>query len=304
MKPLGYVNLPAHRGAGGFDHAAVHHARGLLYVAHTANHAVDVIDTRTQRYLRSLGDLAGVAGALVDETHDRVFTSNRGEDTIAIVAPEAEDRRARVGVGVRPNGLAFDSGRGVLLSANVGNAEVPGSHTVTLVDVATRTRLADVLVPGRTRWTVFDPVRRVFFVNIAEPALIVVVEPERHAVTARYPMPERGPHGLDLDAARRRLYCACDGGILLAVDADSGAVLESLALSGAPDVIFLDRGLGRLHVASGDPGAIDVIDVATWRVVETVTTERGAHTLALDEQAHRVYAFLPGTHRAAVFEDA
>jgi hypothetical protein len=57
-------------------------------------------------------------------------------------------------------------------------------------------------------------------------------------------------------------------------------------------------------VAVGDPGAIDVIDVATMRREEVVTTEAGAHTLALDRKRSKVYAFLPRSHRAAVFQDA
>jgi len=36
---VGYIDLPPHASAGGFDHAAVHAPRGLLYVAHTANDA-------------------------------------------------------------------------------------------------------------------------------------------------------------------------------------------------------------------------------------------------------------------------
>ena len=40
----GYVDLPKHRGEGGFDHAAVHRELHRLYVAQTANDAVDVID--------------------------------------------------------------------------------------------------------------------------------------------------------------------------------------------------------------------------------------------------------------------
>ena len=65
----------------------------------------------------------------------------------------------------------------------------------------------------------------------------------------------------------------------------------------------MDGGLSRLYVAIGNPGVIDVIDVAAWKRVETVPTERGAHTIALDDSTHRVYAFLPESHRAAVFED-
>jgi DNA-binding beta-propeller fold protein YncE len=81
-------------------------------------------------------------------------------------------------------------------------------------------------------------------------------------------------------------------------------VLRSTDLCGAPDVIFFNPSLKRLYVAVGDPGAIDVFDARTLTRLETVPTEKGAHTLAFDAQRNRVYAFLPLTHRAQVFADA
>jgi DNA-binding beta-propeller fold protein YncE len=57
----------------------VHGRRQRLYVAHTANDALDVIDGATQTYVRSIPGLTGVAGALVSEEHDLVFVqSGRG----------------------------------------------------------------------------------------------------------------------------------------------------------------------------------------------------------------------------------
>lgn len=281
----------------------MHRRRGLLYVAHTSNHAIDVIDTTRDRYVRSIAGLQGVAGALVDDAQDLVFTSNRGDDTVGIFRPDDEAALTRVAVGVKPNGVAYDPGRRLLLAANVGDPRRPGSHTVTLVDVERRTVPASVPVPGRTRWTVFDAAQRLFFVNIMDPAVIVAVDADRKAIVRAFPMPDRGPHGLDLDIDRRRLYCACDGGKLVSVDSATGAIDGRLQLSGAPDVVFLDRALQHLYVAIGDPGVIDVIDTAAWRRIETIATEPGAHTLALDQARHRVYAFLPGSHRALVFED-
>jgi DNA-binding beta-propeller fold protein YncE len=76
-----------------------------------------------------------------------------------------------------------------------------------------------------------------------------------------------------------------------------------VTLSGAPDVIFLNPQSGHLYVAIGDPGVIDVIDIATLRREGVVPTESGAHTLALDRKRSKVYAFLPRSHRAAVFVD-
>jgi DNA-binding beta-propeller fold protein YncE len=304
LEHVGYVDLPPHTASGGFDHAAVHGPRGLLYVTHTANDAVDVIDCASLTYLRSIPHLPRVAGALVSEAHDLVFTSNRGEDTVGIFSPSRETTVASVKVGIGPNGLAYATDRRLLLAANVGDPSRRASFSISIVDVASRSLVATIPVPGRTRWAVFDAERGRFYVNIADPPQIVVLEsadPTRVAET--FPMTAAGPHGLDLDPATGRLFCACDGKALLVVDSRSGAVRSSHALSGEPDVIFFNAALHHLYVAIGDPGVIDVFETVAMRRVESLPTERGAHTLGFDAARNTVYAFLPGTHRAAVYRD-
>jgi DNA-binding beta-propeller fold protein YncE len=303
LRALGSIDLPPHVGAGGFDHAAVHEPTGHVYVAHTANDALDVLDVEAQRYIGSIQGLKAVAGALVAEP-DLVFTSNRGENTVGIIRVGQTSPAEKVPVGIRPNGLAHDGVRHRLLAAHVGDPAVPGSYTVSVVDVATRTRVADLPVAGRTRWTVYDPVADVFHVNIADPPQIVAVragDPLRIERVAS--MPEAGPHGLDIDVQRRRLFCACDAGELLEVDADTGKVLAAEPIAGVPDVVFFNSRLQRLYVAIGDPGLIEVFDTSPLRRHETVATEGGAHTLSFDSGRHVVCAFLPGSHRAAVYRD-
>jgi DNA-binding beta-propeller fold protein YncE len=233
-----------------------------------------------------------------------VFTTNRGENTISVFTPDGERNAFKIGVGIRPNGVAFDSRRGLLVVANVGDPAILDSFTASIVDLERRARIAEIKVPGRTRWAVYNPALETFFINIASPAQIVAIDardPTR--ISKEYQVPAEGPHGLELDAAAGRLLCACDAGILFSIDAGSGRVLGDVRLSGAPDVIFLNPRLGRLYVAIGDPGVIDVIDIAAMRREEVVPTESGAHTLALDRKRNKVYAFLPQSHRAAVFVD-
>ena len=143
-------------------------------MAHTANDAVDVFDT--QKYLFSIPDLRGVAGALVSDEANLIFSSNRGENTVGIFAPGPYPEVTRIKAGVGPNGLAYDHGRKLLLAANVGEPALAGSHTVTMVDVGDRAVRAEIAVPGRTRWTVFDPDAATFYINIADPAVIVVID--------------------------------------------------------------------------------------------------------------------------------
>ena len=305
LRPAGFIDLPTHRGEGGFDHAAVHEPSGRVYVAHPANDAVDVLDGRVNRYLRSIPGLTGVAGVLISEERDLVFTSNRGENTVGIFPESEESTPLKIRVGVHPNGLAFAPHRGVLFAANVGDPEVPGSATLSFVDVAARTLLANLPVPGRPRWCLVDQKTRAFYVAIRDPPQIVVIDAPRADRIARIiPVPAAGPHGLDLDPVRGRLFCACDAARLVVLNRTSGQVLADLPLSGPPDVVFFNPLLQHLYVAIGDPGVIDVFDTMRLERIETRDTETGAHTIALDASAGRVYAFLPGSHRAAVFEDA
>jgi DNA-binding beta-propeller fold protein YncE len=303
LRRCGEVSLPAHRGTGGFDHAAVHEPTGRIYVAHTANDAVDVIDLDRGRYERSVGGLAAVAGALVTDAPELVVTSNRGEDTIGLFAVEggAVDK---VAVGMKPNGLAHDARRGRVLVAHVGDPAVPGSRTVSVVDVRSLKVVATVPVAGRTRWTVYDPVADAFHVNIMDPPQIAVVEAGDPVRVRRVvPIAHAGPHGLDIDVARRRVFCACDAGMLLELDADTGAVMGTAAIAGPPDVVFFNSGRGHLYVAIGEPGVIEVFATSPLRRLETVPTEAGAHTLAFSARRNLVAAFLPETHRAALYED-
>jgi DNA-binding beta-propeller fold protein YncE len=304
LRHVADIDLPEHLRQGGFDHAAAHRQSARLYVAHTANDAVDVIDCRRDCYLYSVADLPGVAGVLVSDERDLVFTSNRGENTIAILSGSGEARRVKVSVGIAPNGLAYDPRRDHLLVAHVGSPAVKDSFTLSVVDVRNETRLASVPVAGRTRWTLFDAGADVFYVNIADPPQIVAVgaiEPFR--VVRAFSISSAGPHGLDLDREQARLFCACDGGKLFSLDARSGKVLAESDLSGVPDVVFFNAALKRLYVAIGDPGVIDVFDTERMRRSETVRTERGAHTIGFDPARNKVYAFLPGSHRAAVYVD-
>lgn len=157
--------------------------------------------------------------------------------------------------------------------------------------------------PGRTRWTVCDPTAEAFLVNIANPAAIVMIDAaDADRIDRTIELGAAGPHGLDVDASKR-LFGACDAGRLLVLEPSSYRVVADPPLSGAPDVIFVDPVLDRLYVAIGDPGLIKVFDVRGRARTDAIATEPGAHTIALDVDQHRVYVFVPGSHRAAVFVD-
>src|SRR5438128_12126470 len=69
----------------GFDHADVHREHRRLYVAHTGADRIEVLDCNARSYLRALpAELPGVAGVLIDEEQDLLFSSDRGAARVRV----------------------------------------------------------------------------------------------------------------------------------------------------------------------------------------------------------------------------
>jgi DNA-binding beta-propeller fold protein YncE len=303
LKLVGHVGLPEHRGKGGFDHAAAHAATGHVYVAHTANDTVDVFDPASQKFLFSVPEMPGSAGVLISDKAKLIISANRSENTIGVFAPGPNPEVVRIAVGLNPNGLAYDAKRRLILVANLGDPAVPNSYTLSVVDLDARKMRTAIPLAGTTRWALYDPDADAFYINISNPSQIVVVDGRDPSRIARViDIPAAGPHGLDLDLATHRLFCACDAGTLITLDANSGKAISQQKLSGKPDVVFFNRQRHQLYVAVGDPGVIDVFDTRTMERLGTVTTEKGAHTTALAPAGDRLYAFLPASHQAAIYQ--
>src|SRR5258706_9465087 len=121
LRLLGHIDLPAHRSNGGFDHADIHPPTDRLYVAHTSNDSIDVIDCARDRYIESIPGLPGVAGAPVSETRGLVFTSNRGEKTVSAFAPCDERKAFKIAADVKPKGRAVAPPRALPIAATRGH---------------------------------------------------------------------------------------------------------------------------------------------------------------------------------------
>jgi DNA-binding beta-propeller fold protein YncE len=301
LQQTGFIAIPKGQAAG-FDHADVWRAQpntaARLYVAHTGADRIDVIDCAANTYLRALPDLPGVAGVLVDNAQGLLFSSDRGCARVSIFRCSDETLLGQVAVGQRPNGLAYDPTRRHLFAFNIGDP--PGQHcTASVVDVAEMTVVATIPLPGRPRWAVYCDATDRVYANVQEPAQIVVLDARNLQIVQAFDVPAAGPHGLSLRGDR--LFCAADGDSLVALHRDTGAVLGAVGLSGEPDVIMHDLPLARLYVAVGSPGVVHVVDDQRLRLIETVPTEAGAHTLGWNTDTRTLYAFLPASERAAVF---
>jgi DNA-binding beta-propeller fold protein YncE len=297
---VGFIAIPPGPKRG-FDHADVHRQPRRVYVAHTGADRIEVLDCNARTYLHALpAELPGVAGVLMDEQQDLLFSSDRGAARVSVFLCSDQRLLGQVEVGPHPNGLAYDRERRRLYSFNLG--EPLGENcTASIVGLDSMDMFAELPLPGRPRWAVYDPQRDVVYANIQRPAQIVVIDCERLVIERALEVPSAGPHGLWLESGR--LFCAADGGELVVLDRDSGEVIARMPLPGVPDVVMHDSELERLYVAIGDPGLVCSFDTKRLEQLETVETEEGAHTTCWDPISQCLYVFCPASGGAAVYEE-
>jgi hypothetical protein len=106
--------------------------------------------------------------------------------------------------------------------------------------------------------------------------------------------------GLAMDRATRRLFMACDNGMMI-VNADNGKVVAKFATSGRADQNAFDSGLKVAFNPNRTDSTMTVVHEDSpdkFSVLETVHTGGPSRTCAVDEKTHKVYAFYyEGTSR-------
>jgi YVTN family beta-propeller protein len=268
-----------------------------VFVAHTSRNRLEVIDADRARHVQSLEGFAEAAGVVAADA--TVLVTNRGAASVAVLDAHALQLRRTIATGPRPNGVALDILRKRAAVACLGDDATPPALQFVHLDGGTTDTLN---LPGRPRWCVFGPSGSRVYCAIRDPSLVMVAAGDPLREVDRWPLPDAGAHGLDLDADAGRLYVGCDAGALVQVELASGAVTGRWPLPGLPDAIFFNPASGLVHAAIGDPGVVVSIEPRTGRR-SSVATARGAKTSAL-VPPNRLYVFAQALGGALDLEES
>jgi hypothetical protein len=106
-----------------------------------------------------------------------------------------------------------------------------------------------------------------------------------------------------LDAEHRRAFLSCEENDLMTVlNLETNQPIAFLPMASGADVIKFDAGLKRIYVACSS-GAISVFkmdDPEHYRKLEDFPVQKKVHSLAVDQETHRVYAPEQEADRKAV----
>jgi DNA-binding beta-propeller fold protein YncE len=98
------------------------------------------------------------------------------------------------------------------------------------------------------------------------------------------------PTGLAIDRTNRVLFSVCDK-VMAIVDADRGVNITTVPICGGPDAAAFDpqTNLAFASCSDGNLTVVQQVSKNEYKVVQTVVTQRGARTMALDPTTHKVY---------------
>jgi DNA-binding beta-propeller fold protein YncE len=270
----------------GYDYLRLDAATHRLFVAHATR--VEVLDADSGKKVGEIADTPGVHGIAFAPEFHHGFTTN---GTARSVTMFDLDTLKTLGVsketGVKPDSIAYDPETHHVFVVNGGS-----TGDVSVIAPDTGAIVATVpLGGGKLEEIQLDGHGRAF-VNDEANNVVHVFDTHKLTKLASWPIaPGEEPTGLALDVQTHRLFAACGNNKLVALDSKTGKVLGTATIGADPDGAAFDPRTKRVLVPTRD-GKLSVVNVAAadkYPTLQTLKTEPGARTIALDSRNGRVY---------------
>lgn len=268
----------------GWDYLTYEQGGNRLFVSHGTH--VLVIDTAKLAVVGDIADTQGVHGIALAPELGRGFVSAGRAGTVVEFDLNSLARLKEIKVtGDNPDAILYDPASQRVFTFN------GRGHNATAIDARTGEVLGTIPLDAKPEFAVTDGKGRVY-VNLEDKNSLAVIDPKTLKVLSVWPIAGcESPSGLALDAAHGHLFPVCDNHVMPVLDVSSGKVLGTASIGEGPDAAGFDPGTGLAFASCGE-GKLTVVRAARSgraEVIDSVTTQRGARTMALDVATHRVF---------------
>lgn len=272
-------------GNGGYDYAFIDQPNSILYVSHGTE--VNVVDLKTETVKGTIPGMQGVHGIAVDNELNRGFISDGKADqvivfdlnTLAIISRIPLDHKGA-------DGIIFDTFSKKIFTFN-GH-----SSSACVVDPQSMKQVAFIDMGGAPEFAVADG-KGLIYNNLEDKSSLNVIDSKTLKVTKNYSLsPCGGPTGLGIDKENQKLFTVCrENKGLSVVDIATGKVIQTLPIGAGVDAVVFDPVTKLLIASNGDGTATVFKQDATdhYSLMQTLTTQNRAKTMALDLATHKIY---------------
>jgi YVTN family beta-propeller protein len=269
-------------GEGGWDYLLSDDAAHRLYVTHGSR--VEVLDTMSGKPVGAITGLKSTHGVALNPDGKTGYVSDGAGNAIVVFDRSSLTVKATVPAGTNPDGITFEPVTGTVWAFN------GRSKDVSVMDTSTNQIVATIPLPGKPEFPQVDGKGSVF-VNIEDKNVIVKLDAKEKNVLTSWELTGcESPSGMAIDLAQHRLFSVCDGNKMAISDFAIGKVIGLASIGDSPDAAAYDA---KTHLAfsSNGQGTLSVIDAskAGFPTIQTVTTVKGARTMAYDTATGRAF---------------
>jgi YVTN family beta-propeller protein len=275
---------------GRFDHFALDPKTHRLFLAALGNDSVEVIDLTTGKVIHHIKGLAAPQGIAFAPDSNRLAIANDKDGSVRLYDASLLQPLATVDLKDDADNVRYDTAAHRFW---VGY----GDGALVAIDPDTTKKLADIKLDAHPESFHLEAHGPRIFVNVPKAGHIAVIDREKNAVIAKWPLKEaKSSFPMALDEADHRLLVGCrQPAKLLVLDTDTGRTITTLDISGDTDDLFYDAAAKRIYV-SGGAGQITVIaqsDPNTYAVLGQVPTAPGARTSFFVPDSRTLYVAVP-----------
>jgi DNA-binding beta-propeller fold protein YncE len=282
-----YPHQVSRSSPGGWDYCIVDADNRRLYQSH-GNHVV-VMDVDSDAPIGKIDKTPGVHGIALAPELNRGFTSNGQANTSTIFDLKTMATIGEVKIiGTNPDSIIYDPATKRVFVFN-------GKHTLsnaTVIDAKAGTVLGKIDLGGNPEFAASDGKGHVF-VDLVDKDVVLQIDSQKLTAEKRLPVGTcKRPSTMAIDRAHGRLFVGCDNKQMDVMDTASGRVITTVPIGSGDDAVTFDPGASLVFSSNGEDGTVTVIHEDSpdaYSVVETVKTEPGARTMAVDTKTHKIY---------------
>jgi hypothetical protein len=275
-------------GDGGWDYFTVDPATHRVFIGRGTYVMVLDEDGKTIAKIDVGKDNEAHAVAFAPDLH-RAFTSNGGGSSVTIFDPETFKVVGEVKIPDRDtDDILYEPLTKRVFTFNGGKG-----HDSTAIDAQKATVLGNIPLGGKPETAQADGQGHIY-VNIEDKSELKEIDAATLKVTNTWPLaPCKNPSGMAIDTAHSLLVIGCHNNLMEFWDYGKNKLAGTVPIPPGVDANRFDpqTGLAFASCGSGD-GTITVAhqdSADKFSVVQTITTMKGARTMALDTGNHKIY---------------
>jgi DNA-binding beta-propeller fold protein YncE len=248
---------------------------------------VEVVDPDAGKIVGTIPQLHGVHGIAIAADLNRGFITNGSNtaNSVTIFDLKTLQKIGEPAAGKNPDAVCYEPKTKRVFAMNHSDT------TATAIDAKTGEVIKSFPTGPTAEFCATDG-NGTLFANLEDSAELMQIDAAKLEVTKKMSLaPCEHPSGLAIDVKNKKLFSACDNKMVAVTDIPSWKVVATPAIGPGPDAAGFDSTLGLVFTSNGGDGTLSIIKPVNGKydTVDTVTTERGARTMTVDEKTHRIY---------------